>query len=133
MMNINYKSTQNFQPEELKKLFLSVKWQSGNHPEKLTIAMKNSATVFSAWDNDRLVGLINALDDGIMTVYVHFLLVVPEYQGKGIGKELIRMIAEKYENYLRIVLVTEEKNVRFYENGGFERGKGTTAMYVNKF
>ncbi|MDH7526523.1 MAG: hypothetical protein QHH10_14605 [Peptococcaceae bacterium] len=74
-MEITYKSTKEFNKDELKDLFLSVNWSSGHYPEKLVIAMKNSGSVFSAWDNDKLVGLINALDDGVMTAYVHYLLI----------------------------------------------------------
>jgi len=42
--------------------------------------MKNFETVCSAWDGDKLVGLISAMDDGVMTAYVHYLLVDPAYQ-----------------------------------------------------
>ncbi len=41
--------------------------------------MKGFLTVFSAWDNDKLVGMICMMDDGIMTAYVHYLLVNPKY------------------------------------------------------
>jgi ribosomal protein S18 acetylase RimI-like enzyme len=51
--------------------------------------MQNSSSVFSAWDGQKLIGLINVLDDGIMTAYIHYLLIMPEYQHIGIGKELI--------------------------------------------
>jgi len=57
-MGISYKDTNGFQPEELQDLFLSVNWQSGQYPEKLTIAMAHSACVFSAWDSGKLIGLI---------------------------------------------------------------------------
>ena len=29
--------------------------------------MKNSSSVFTVWINEKLIGLINVLDDGIMT------------------------------------------------------------------
>jgi ribosomal protein S18 acetylase RimI-like enzyme len=132
-MEIEYRNSQIFQSEELKNLFLSVQWEAGRYPEKLVESMKNSDTVFSAWDNDRLIGLINVLDDGVMTAYIHFLLVNPEYQRKGIGKELLRMAKEKYKDYLRIVLVADNKEMGFYQNSGFEAGKGTTAMFINSF
>ena len=130
---IGYKDSYEFEPDDLKELFLSVNWQAGNHPEKLVIAMKNSSSVFSAWKNDKLIGLVNVLDDGIMTAYVHFLLVKPEFQGQGIGKELLRMITEKYKDYMRIVLVADEKESIFYQSAGFNIMKGAAAMFVNRF
>jgi len=132
-MSIAYKNSQIFAPEDLQDLFLSVGWISGKHPEKLAAAMKNSGTVFSAWDGDTLIGLINALDDGIMTAYVHFLLVNPAYHSKGVGKELLRLITEKYKDYLRIVLISEDSEAGFYQNSGFVTGTGTTAMFLDRF
>ncbi|MDR0508744.1 MAG: GNAT family N-acetyltransferase [Candidatus Methanoplasma sp.] len=129
-MAIVYKDAQELRTEDLKELFLSVDWSSGHYPEKLVIAMKNSGTVFTAWDGDRLVGLINALDDGIMTAYVHYLLVDPAYQSKGIGKELVRLISEKYKSYLRIVLIAYDSQADFYKKCGFEVGSEKTPMFI---
>lgn len=101
---IEYKDTHVFGQEELERLFLSVEWSSGHYPEKLVVAMQNYETVYSAWDGDRLVGMICAMDDGIMTAYVHYLLVDPEYQGLHIGQRLVGMLKEHNADYLRIVL-----------------------------
>ena len=92
--------------------------------------MKNSASVFTAWHNGKLVGLINALDDGIMTAYIHYLLVNPDYQGKGIGKELVRLVSEKYKDYLRIVLIAYNKEIDFYKQFGFVTGEEKTPMFI---
>jgi len=123
-MNIVYKDTKKFEAKDLQALFLSVKWSSGRYPEKLVVAMENSGAVFTAWDGDKLVGLINALDDGIMTAYVHYLLVNPAYHGHGIGKALLRRIVDTYKDYLRILLISYSDEVGFYENCGFSIGKG---------
>ena len=129
-MSIEYKNTQEFEPEELQDLFLSVEWSSGHYPDKLVTAMENSGSVFTAWENGKLIGLINALDDSVMTAYVHYLLVNPGYQGKGIGKELLRLITDKYRDYLRIVLIAYDKEVGFYQNCGFESGDEETPMFI---
>ena len=129
-MNIEYKETKILKPEDLQDLFLSVEWSSGHYPEKLAAAMKNSGSVFTAWDNGKLIGLINALDDGVMTAYVHYLLINPGYQGKGVGKELVRLISEKYKDYLRIVLIAYDKEIGFYQNCGFSVGKEKTPMFI---
>ena len=130
MSDIIYKDTKDFRSHELQDLFLSVKWLSGNYPDKLAVAMKNSDAVFSAWDGDKLVGLINVLDDSIMTAYIHYLLVNPKYQGQGIGKELLRLIKEKYKDYLRIVLIAHDTAIDFYEKCGYTICGGKTPMNV---
>lgn len=129
-MGIEYKNTKHFTAAELQALFLSVNWSSGQYPDKLVTAMQNSGTVFSAWDGGRLVGLLNALDDGVMTAYVHYLLVHPDYQGKGIGQALTRQMLAHYQGYLRIVLIAYDNGIGFYEQCGFAAGEGKTPMFV---
>lgn len=129
-MNIVYKYTHNFSSKQLEDLFLSVEWSSGHYPDKLVTAMKNFETVFSAWDGNKLVGMICAMDDGIMTAYIHYLLVNPEYQDRHIGRELVRMAKEKYADYLRIVVVAYDSEMAFYENCGFKKSDNASPMFI---
>ncbi len=129
-MNIVYKDTHSFSREQLEDLFLSVEWSSGHYPDKLVTAMKNFETVFSAWDGNKLVGMICAMDDGIMTAYIHYLLVNPEYQNRRIGRELVRMVKEKYSDYLRIVVVAYDAELAFYENCGFKKSDDSSPMFI---
>ncbi|MBQ9906292.1 MAG: GNAT family N-acetyltransferase [Oscillospiraceae bacterium] len=131
-MEITYKDTHEFTAEQLQDLFLSVKWSSGHYPEKLQIAMRNFETVYTAWDGETLVGLCCAMDDGIMTAYIHYLLVRPAYQDKGIGRALVERMKENYKDYLRIVLVAYNKEVRFYEACGFDRAVDASAMFITE-
>ena len=55
------------------------------------------------------------MDDGVMTAYVHYLLVHPDYQEAGIGQTLLGKAKDYYRNYLTIVLVSYEKSRPFYE------------------
>ncbi|MGN0596746.1 MAG: GNAT family N-acetyltransferase [Ruminiclostridium sp.] len=128
-MNIEYKETHDFTKEDLEDLFLSVKWSSGKYPHKLVTAMKNYKTVFSAWDKDKLVGMICAMDDGIMTAYIHYLLVNPAYQGQGIGRRLVEMTKEHYRDYLKIALIAYNDKLDFYESCGFEKSGDSSPMY----
>lgn len=127
---VEFRNTHEFTKEELERLFLSVDWSSGHYPDKLVTAMKNYSTVISAWDNDRLVGMICAMDDGVMTAYVHYLLVEPDYQGKAIGRRLVEMVKEKYKDYLRVVVIAYNKEMKFYENCGFEKSDTSSPMFI---
>ena len=129
-MNMEYKDNHNFKCEELERLFLSVEWSSGHYPDKLAIAMKNYETVYSAWDDDKLIGMICVMDDGIMNAYVHYLLVDPNYHGKTIGRTLVNMVKEKYKDYLRIVVVAYDDEMHFYEACGFEKSEKSSPMFI---
>lgn len=127
---IEYRDTHDFTPEELERLFLSVEWSSGHYPDKLAAAMKNFGTVFSAWDEGKLIGIICAMDDGVMNAYVHYLLVAPEYQGKEIGRTLVKMIKDKYSSYLRLIVIAYDTELEFYENCGFKKSDVSSPMFI---
>lgn len=128
---ITYRETRDFTADALFRLFDSVGWSSANYPHRLVRAMQGSSCVISAWDGDRLAGLVNVLDDGEMTAYVHYLLVDRQYHGVGIGKKLALAVKEKYKDYLYIVLVVESReNTAFYERLGFRITRGATPMDI---
>ncbi len=127
---ITYKTTREFSEKELENIFLSVNWSSGKYPDKLVIAMKNSDHVLSAWDGDKLVGLMNTISDKIMTTYFNYLLVKPEYQAKGIGQKLVEMMLDKYKDFARKVLIAYDTETGFYEKCGFVPANDKTAMFI---
>lgn len=130
-MAITYTDERNFTEEQSQRLFLSVGWVSGRYPRRLHKALMGSSTVFTAWDGDRLVGLVRVLDDTEMTAYLHYVLVDPQYQGQGIAGHLVEMVKEKYRDYLYIEVMPEEsKNATFYERHGFTVMSDGVAMQI---
>lgn len=133
-MNIEYKEIRDFDRDDLERLFLSVNWESGRYPDKLVRAMKNSTHVISAWDGERLVGLVRALDDGETVALIHYLLVDPQYQGKHIGDELMKRLMNHFRNLLYVkVMPSDPKNIAFYERYGFKQYDNYSAMVVKNF
>ena len=128
-MEIVYTDIKKYSTEDLQTLFRSVDWLSASYPERLKKALDHCETVITAWSDDRLVGLVNAIDDSELTAYVHYLCVNPEYQGMGIGRELLRRIKEKYRDYLYIILIAEnEPLIKYYRKNGFELIEGRYVM-----
>lgn len=129
-LDITYKDTHGFFANDLQDLFLSVEWSSGHYPDKLVTAMKNFKTVYSAWDGEKLVGMICAMDDGVMNAYVHYLLVNPEYHGMKIGRTLVDMVKQKYSDYMRIAVIAYDDEAHFYKNCGFKRSENSSPMFI---
>ena len=98
---------------------------------RLIKALKSSSFVVTAWDGNKLVGLIRALDDGEMVVFLHYLLVHPDYQGNGIAAHLLDTIKEKYKDYLYINIMPDERqNITFYQKHGFTLLEDGAAMQI---
>lgn len=130
-MKVTYTDAKDFSARDLQELFRSVGWLSANYPERLKKALENCETVFTAWADGKLVGLINAIDDSELTAYVHYLCVDPARQGQGIGKELLRRIKEKYRDYLYIILLAEKETlIPYYLRNGFERMDGRYVFMI---
>lgn len=130
---ILYKTIKTFQKEQISELFLSVNWESGKYPDKIVNGLKNSSVVISAWDGEKLVGLIRGLDDGETVGFIHYLLVNPQYQGQHIGSGLMSRLMEEYKNLLYIkIMPSDPKTIPFYKKFGFEIFDNYSAMEVKR-
>ena len=119
-MKLIFTEQKNFTEQQVQELFLSVGWVSGQYPSRLHKALLHSPTVITVWDQNRLVGLARVIDDGELVAFLHYVLVRPEYQHKGIAGKMLQMIIEKYKDYLYIEGMPEErKNADFYKQFGF--------------
>lgn len=127
---IVYKRTKCIPTDALAQLFCSVNWASGDYPDKLAYALQNYGCVITAWEGQHLVGLLAAMDDQVMTAYIHYLLVDPAYQNQGIGRNLLHKATAYYQDYLRITLVSVPDQVQFYEKSGFIAKKSNVPMSI---
>uniref|UniRef100_UPI0027DB3A12 GNAT family N-acetyltransferase n=1 Tax=uncultured Haemophilus sp. TaxID=237779 RepID=UPI0027DB3A12 len=110
-MAITYTEERNFTPQQAADLFLSVRWVVGKYPDRLYKALMNSSRVISAWDGNRLVGLIRVMDDSELVCFINYVLVHPDYHGQGIAGRLLEMVKEAYKSYLYInVMIGDSKN-----------------------
>ena len=75
----------------------------------------------SVYDKDKLIGYIESVSNGITDAYIQDLMVHPDYQGQGIGTELMnKMIALLKERGIFMISVIYEESLKpFYEKFGF--------------
>ena len=107
---------------KLVDLYNSVGWTAyTNDPLVMAQLLPGALSYTSAWDGDRLVGLIRTVGDGCSILYIQDLLVHPDYQRQGIGQALINQTLAAAKNIRQIFLSTEntEKTVQFYRSVGF--------------
>jgi len=129
-MEITISATKEINIQDILILYKANEWSSANKPNELYNALTNSETLITAWEGKKLVGLGNAISDGYLTVYYPHLLVLPEYQGKGIGKLIMDKMQEKYGHFHMQMLTADGRSVDFYKKNGFERAGKTEPMWI---
>jgi len=139
-MNILYNETKKDLPaEQLHHLFFSAGWTDTEITQEDPNILKNfnrpfidSTLVISAWENERLVGAVRVLSDKFIRSIIYDLVIDPEYQSKGIGRELVKRCIAHYPES-EWTLETTEKNIRFYENIGFKRSQSVHFRIKSKY
>ncbi|MEZ4775898.1 MAG: GNAT family N-acetyltransferase [Bacteroidia bacterium] len=129
-MKITISDRRDIKQEDILELYRANKWSSADKPTELCNALKNSHSLFSAWDGERLVGIGNAISDGFLVVYYPHLLVHPDYQGKGIGQMIVKHMQEKYGHFHMQMLTADGKAIEFYQKAGFARAGQTQSMWI---
>lgn len=120
-MEITITEYKSYEHREIISLYNSVGWCSyTNKPEMLEHAFEHSLKILGAHDGNRLVGIIRAVGDGYSVVFIQDILILPEYQRKGIGKRLMQAMLDCYPEVYQVELATDntEKTVSFYKSCG---------------
>ncbi|ACL70096.1 GNAT family N-acetyltransferase [Halothermothrix orenii] len=123
MSEIVYKNDFSFTEKDILSLYDNVGWvEYTKNTKKLIRALKNSLYILTAWDDNKLVGLIRIVGDEETIIYIQDILVLKEYQRQGIGSQLLKAVLDKYNRVRQIVLLTDdtEKTKLFYKANGFE-------------
>ncbi len=119
---------------EVLALYKSVGWSMYTRdPARFERALTHSLMVLGAYEGKQLVGLIRAVGDGETILFIQDLLVLPEYQRRGIGKQLIEALLARFPEVRQRVLLTDDdpKTRSFYKAAGFVESQqmGVIAFY----
>ena len=110
--------------DQLHSLFKSAGWIREPETEEMihhiNLPFINSTRVISAWHEEQLVGVVRVLSDTIVRSTIHDLVVDPEFQCKGIGRELLTRCIMAYPDTEWIVQ-TNDDNAEYYLKTGFIR------------
>lgn len=113
--------------EQLSGFFLG--WPNPPSAKTLLRILKCSYRVVLAIENEKVVGFITAISDGILSAYIPLLEVLPEHQSKGIGGGLVSRMKEQLSHLYMVDLLCDEGLVPYYERHGMV--KSTGAMIRN--
>ncbi len=115
-------SVDSIKAEHLQGFFVG--WNNRPTPQMHLKLLKESTLRIVAFDGERVVGFITAITDKTFAAYISFLEVLPEYQNKGIGQELVKQMLAKLEGYYVIDLLCDPGLQPFYEKFGMQKAQG---------
>lgn len=88
--------------------------------ERMARMLKEANLVLTAWDEGQLVGISRSITDWVYCTYLSDLAVRGDYQGRGIGKELVRLTREATPQ-ATVILLAAPKAVDYYPRIGMTR------------
>ena len=98
--------------------FASRVWPGDYEEEKTRAALTRTLNI-TARDGGRLAGCLRILTDGYFFGTITELLVLPEYQGRGVGRALLRLAREHAPTLLYFGAQPGVEG--FYEKNGCKR------------
>ncbi|MEM8524863.1 MAG: GNAT family N-acetyltransferase [Bacteroidota bacterium] len=119
----------NIPKAQILALYTANEWSSAKKPDRLYRGLMNASDLVTVWVGEQLVGLGSALSDQHLVVYYPHLLVHPNFQGRGIGRQIMQAFQEKYANFHQQILVANRKAIPFYKSCGFVRAGTTQSMW----
>ena len=141
-MNTNITYTNTLAIEDYTMFRKIVGWQELSE-RQIEISLKNSTSLIVAMDGTKPIGMARTITDGGYFVLLVDVIVLPEYQKTGIGRELMtRLMTGINENInenetVCVSLMAATGKEEFYEKFGFtkrpnaEQGAGMM-QYIKK-
>jgi ribosomal protein S18 acetylase RimI-like enzyme len=98
-------------------------------PADLELVFGNSMFRVLAFDGDVLVGAGRALGGGRDCAYLCDIAVLPDYQGQGVGNEIVARLLRLTSGHRKIILYAAPGKEAFYQRFGFRRMKTAMAIF----
>ena len=115
---------ENITPDDLEGFFVG--WKHPLSAEEPYQILKNSSYFVLAYDTQvkRVVGFVNALSDGVNFAFIPMIEVLPAYQKRGIGTELMERILHILSHISCIDLTCDVDMQSFYKRFGMVESNG---------
>ncbi|WP_237227661.1 GNAT family N-acetyltransferase [Rubinisphaera sp. JC750] len=92
----------------------------------------NSRYVCFAWSDGRVIAAGRAVADGCDVSYIGDVAVHPDFQGQGLGKQIVQTLIDRSKGHRKILLYANPGKEGFYERFGFRRMKTAMAIFENE-
>jgi N-acetylglutamate synthase-like GNAT family acetyltransferase len=117
--------------QELEALYRAAPLGNKN-ADDLKVVFGNSMFSCFARDEGRLIGAGRVLADGRDCAYLCDVAVLPDYQGTGLGKQIVERLLAMSHGHNKIILYSVAGREPFYAKFGFLRMKTAMAIFRNR-
>ena len=114
--------------DEVSHLF-SIAPLGDNPPDHYQTVFSNSRYVCFAFEGSTLVAAGRALADGRDASYLADIVVHPDYQGKGLGKQIVQKLVDASRGHKKIILYANPGKEGFYQKLGFKMMNTAMAIF----
>ena len=100
-------------------------------------ALKNNLFDVTVVHNDEVIGMGRLVGDGVMYWYLQEIIVLPQFQGQGIGTAIVSRLLEYIKDnttpgtFVSVGLTAASGKDTFYEKFGFSKSLGMT-KYIER-
>jgi len=103
-----------------------VGWPDPPNPETHLRLLAGSDHIVLAVDSEtnHVIGFITAITDGVLSAYIPLLEVLPAYQHRGIGQELMQKMLDRLRHLYMVDLLCDQELQPFYEQLGMQPAMG---------
>jgi len=88
---------------------------------RLQRMIEHADLLITAWDEQKIVGVARAVTDFSFCCYLSDLAVNKDYQKRGIGRELVRLIQEQISDEVTLLLLSAPAAMDYYPRIGFDK------------
>lgn len=133
---ISYRLAKKVPTDSVVALYKSAGWwdEETGARHLIPAVVRNSFAFAVAQTADgKIVGMGRVISDGVSDAYIQDLAVLKAYRGRGIGRDLVRLLTAYCEekNLLWIGTVAEPGTYPFYRGLGFKDKKGFQLMLLD--
>ncbi|HEY7470667.1 MAG TPA: GNAT family N-acetyltransferase [Acidimicrobiia bacterium] len=96
--------------------------------ERMARMLEEADLLVTAWDDDLMVGISRSVTDWVYCTYLSDLAVRLGYQGRGIGKELVRLTRQATPQ-ATVILLAAPKAVDYYPKIGMTRHESAWVLW----
>lgn len=101
-------------------------------PNDLKLVFSNSRYKCFVYENEMIVGAGRVLADGRDCAYICDVAVHPDYQGRGLGKQIVRKLTDFSTGHKKIILYANPGKEGFYSKLGFKKMNTAMAIFADQ-